>query len=214
MDCRGALVSDRSKAKPKFHFRRDGQSPQSSIFAAMPTADAAFVVLHPFYRLRAEEYELLAEDEFELSAADVGDAQGVRWREILEQSGVADLSTLRWLIYGVTDGLYDDEREQLKFRTFLRSERLICPSAGAVPPELRQSFVQMITEIPRGECLLLNRPEAPGWCLYSSTGDLFALCLPEEPFCYLAGVRPVVEAAVERFAPEGFFLDKDAGFDW
>ena len=207
-------MSDRSKAKPKFHFRRDGQSPQSSIFAAMPTADAAFVVLHPFYRLRAEEYELLAEDEFELSAADVGDAQAVRWREILEQSGVADLSTLRWLIYGVTDGLHKSEHELDEFRRFLRSERLICPSAGAAPPELKRSVAQMIAECAKGEGILLERPESPGWCLYSSTGDLFALCLPEEPFSYLAGVRPVVEAAVKQFDPEGFVVDKDVGFDW
>ena len=133
-------MSERSKAKPKFNFRRDGQCPPSSIFDALPTADAAFVVLHPFYRLGAEEHELLADDEFELSAVDVSDAASVRWQEVLEASGVADLSTLRWLIYGVTDGLYEGELELLAFQRFLRSDRLVCPSAGAVPPALNRSF--------------------------------------------------------------------------
>ena len=214
MDSGGALVSERSKAKPKFNFRRDGNSPPSSIFEALPTADAAFVVLHPFYRLGVEEHDLLGDDEFELSDADVKDAAKVSWQEVLQQSGVTDLSTLRWLIYGITDGLHKSEQELHAFRRFLRSERLICPSAGVVPPELQQSFAQMISESARGEGILLERPESPGWCLYASTGDLFALCLPEEPFSYLAGVRPIVEAAVERFNPEGFFVEPQTRFDW
>lgn len=209
-------MSDRSRAKPKFNFRRDGRWPESAILEALPTADAVFVALHPFYQLSAAEYQLLGDDELQLSAADAADALSVCWETVAGACEVTTISQLRWLVYGITDGLAvgATAAELVRFRRTLAKQHLICPATGAPPPELALRFAQMISECAKGESLVLERPDSPGWCRYSSTGDLFAFCLPEEPFSYLAGVRPVLQAAIEKFNPEGLFVERESRFDW
>ena len=203
-------MSNSSRAKPKFHFRRDGQRPAAPVLDTFPSADSAFILLHPFYRLSVDDFALLLDNEVQVDPP--AGATAVSWSEIMTDFELPSFSKLRWLTYALTDGILArvTETEVESFRSRLAAERIICPVTCAPPP----SLASLALAAGGGEPLTLERPETPGWCRYTSTGELFLVCFYEEPFSYLAGVRPVVQAAVEQGSLEGFFVDGTTPFDW